>query len=182
MHIILELLIKAVTEGVLMTGGNGAIQWVYPILACYVADFLEQGLISCSKYGTCPKCQAPANNLQNPTLATPRTSKWTLDIIKNAKALGKVSKFYQSCMSQDVSGSVYALFWKDFPLCNIHQSITPDVLHQHQGVLKYLITWCQSLMTGEELDARGHSLPPAFGVHHFKNSFSVLSQIQGPEC
>lgn len=182
MRIILEPLIKAGTEGVLMTGGDGAVRRVYPILACYVADFPEQCLVSCSKYGTCPKCRTPANDLQNPTPATARSSKWTLDVIKMAKASGKSSKFYQSCMSEDVSGSVYVPFWKDLPLCNIHQSITPDVLHQlYQGVLKYLISWCQSLMTIEELDARVRSLPPAFGVRHFKNGFSVLSQIQGPE-
>jgi len=103
-------------------------------------------------------------------------------VIKQAKASGKATKFYQSYMQEDISRSVYTPFWKDFPLCNIHQSITPDILHQlYQGVLKYLITWCQSLMTKQELDARVRSLPPAFGVCHFKNGFSILSQIQGPE-
>ncbi|KDR76056.1 hypothetical protein GALMADRAFT_225772 [Galerina marginata CBS 339.88] len=86
-------------------------------------------------------------------------------------------------MAQDVSGSVYDPFWKDFPLCDIHKAITPDVLHQlYQGVLKHLIGWCQELVpTRGELDARLRALPPAYGVRHFNNGWSALSQISGPE-
>ncbi|KAF9521848.1 hypothetical protein CPB83DRAFT_872139 [Crepidotus variabilis] len=69
-------------------------------------------------------------------------------------------------MKDDVSGSVPVPFWTDFPFTNIHDSLTPDVLHQlYQGVL----------------DARICALPPAYGVCHFDNGFSVLSQISSPE-
>ncbi|KAF9529443.1 hypothetical protein CPB83DRAFT_926844, partial [Crepidotus variabilis] len=37
------------------------------------------------------------------------------------------------------------------------------------------------LLTEKELDARVKALPPSFGVRHFSNGFSVLSQISGPE-
>ncbi|KDR70579.1 hypothetical protein GALMADRAFT_76006 [Galerina marginata CBS 339.88] len=86
-------------------------------------------------------------------------------------------------MAHDVSGSVYDPFWKDFPLCDIHKAITPDVLHQlYQGVLKHIIGWCQQVLPSEkELDARLRTLPPAYGVRHFSNGWSALSQISGPE-
>jgi len=183
MWFVLGPLIKAGKTGVRMTGGNGEVRNVYPILACYVADFPEQCLVACTKYGTCPKCTSSAKKLQDPDPGPPRSRQWTLDVIENTKQTSNTkNQFYKKCMEQDVLGSVYDPFWKDFPLCDIHKAITPNILHQlYQGVLKHIITWCQTLMTPEELDAHLHILPPAFGVQHFKNEFSALSQISGPE-
>jgi len=77
---------------------------------------------------------------------------------------------------------IYKPFWKDFLHTDIHTAIMPDLLHQlYQGVIANLINWCQALLTPKELDARVRALPPAFGVRHFKNGFSILSQISGPE-
>jgi hypothetical protein len=85
-------------------------------------------------------------------------------------------------MNLGVSGSLHRPFWQDFPFTDIHKSTTPDVPHQlYQGVLKHLINWCQRAMSQTELDRRICSLPPAYGVRHFKNGISSLSQISGSE-
>ncbi|KIY60855.1 hypothetical protein CYLTODRAFT_363630 [Cylindrobasidium torrendii FP15055 ss-10] len=85
-------------------------------------------------------------------------------------------------MASNVNGNVTEPFWKDLPFTDIHLSQTPDVLHQlYQGVLKHIISWCQTLLTEEELDRRIRRLPRALGLRHFKNGISALSQISGSE-
>ncbi|KAF9058446.1 hypothetical protein BDP27DRAFT_1386129 [Rhodocollybia butyracea] len=51
------------TGGIEMVGGDGNVRKVYPLLCTYVADYPEQCLVTCTKYGTCPKCQRKANDL-----------------------------------------------------------------------------------------------------------------------
>jgi hypothetical protein len=133
-------LMEAGKDGVLMTGGDGCIRRVYPILAAYIADYPEQCLVSCSKYGTCQKCQCPHDKLQDPGPSTLRTQKWTSHIISNTKSTAKtMSQFHKMCMDDNVSGSVYKPFWEGLPHTDIHTAITPDVLHQiYQGVFKHL--------------------------------------------
>lgn len=183
MRVILEPLLEAGKHGVEMTGGDGATRKVFPIIAAYVADYPEQCLVTCSKYGTCPKCRCPASDLGNPKAHPLRTQAWTLEVIQEArKATESVAQFHKICMEQDVSGSVYKPFWHGFPHTDIHLSITPDVLHQlYQGVFKHLVNWCTRIMSAEELDYRIRSLPPAYGARHFKNGISALSQISGTE-
>ena len=184
MRLILKSLIKPLEDGVEMAGGDGWIRRVYPILASYVADFPEQCLVSCTKYGTCPKCQARADQLQDLEASVNRTPDWTIGIMRSARE-GKPSlnEFRTRCMENDVTPCAnYKPFWTDFKWANIHTSITPDVLHQlYQGVFRHLVSWCQKSITEQEFDERLRALPPAFGVRHFKNGISGLSQISGSE-
>lgn len=185
MRIVLTPLLDAGTNGVEMTSSDGAVRHVHPILACYVTDYPEQCLVTCIKYGTCPECKASAKQLEDSLPTEKRTQQWTEEIIEEGKrqANGNPQKLHTFCMSFDLSGSVYRPFWEGFPLCDIHSSITPDVLHQlYQGVFKHLVAWCQNILTPQELDLRIQALPPAFGLRQFKNGIFALSQISGPEC
>lgn len=174
-------------NGIEMVGGDGAVRRVYPILAAYVADYPEQCLVTCSKYGTCPKCQVKAHELGSPAFSKPRTQKSTYKIIREARNSVRSrnngsNSVYLRSMENDVAGGKYDPFWIGLPLTDIHECITPDVLHQlYQGVLKHLIDWVQEIVGKEELDERIRALPPAFGVRHFKNGISTLSQVSGIE-
>ena len=44
-----------------------------------------------------------------------------------------------------------------------------------------MVDWCSSLMDDAELDHRVRTLPPCFGLRHFKGGWSRLSQILGKE-
>lgn len=182
--LILKPLEKAGKEGVDVTCGDGKVRKVFPILAAYVADYPEQCLVTCSKYGTCPICQCPETSLEEAKAQLPRASIWTLDVLKKARIKGTKGStaFYNKCKEYNVSGYAVEPFWKSHTLTDIHSCITPDVLHQlYQGVFKHVLEWCGVLMDEEELDCRIRTLPPAFGTRHFKNGISSLSQVSGSE-
>jgi hypothetical protein len=183
MRQVLAPLITAGRDGVEMASADGEVRRVHPILACYVADFPEQCLVTCSKYGTCPKCRVPSDGLGDKGPFEQRTQMWTLNVMKEAReSFTSSAQYFESCMKANVSGYVYRPFWDELPFTDIHLSITPDVLHQlYQGVLRHIVTWCQKILTDEELDRRIRCLPPSYGVRHFKNGISALSQISGSE-
>ncbi|KAI0054982.1 hypothetical protein BV25DRAFT_1816258 [Artomyces pyxidatus] len=164
-----------------MTCADGAVRCVFPILASYVADYPEQCLVTCSKSTTCLKCKCKANDLGEKRPAQDRDPTWTLGVIGEAKAsASSADAYFKACMAEEVSGGVPNPFWKDLPYTDIHMSMTPDVLHQlYQGVFKYILDWTSTAFNKEELDACVRSLPPAFGVRHFKNGISGLSQVTG---
>ncbi|EPS92913.1 hypothetical protein FOMPIDRAFT_1137110, partial [Fomitopsis schrenkii] len=88
----------------------------------------------------------------------------------------------QACQEMNVSGYTVHPFWRDLPYTDIHSCVTPDVLHQlYQGVLKHIIEWCTYLVDPRELDRQIRCLPPAYGIRHFKNGISALSQVSGTE-
>ena len=84
LKMILEPLVEAGKNGVEMADGKGYIRKVHPILACYVADYPEQCLISTVKYGTCPKCHTSTHEFGNGKLGKARTAQETLSIIDAA--------------------------------------------------------------------------------------------------
>ncbi|KAF8897106.1 hypothetical protein CPB84DRAFT_1681827 [Gymnopilus junonius] len=134
-----------------------------------MADYPEQCLVTCTKYGTCPKCQCPTENLQNFKQLPLCTKPWMETIIAEAKKKADSDKlpkdkspkeFHKECMAHDVAGGIYTPFWQDFPYTDIHKCITLDILHQlYQGVFKHLIGWCQHIVGKKVLDQRIQSLP-----------------------
>ncbi|PPQ92723.1 hypothetical protein CVT25_013764, partial [Psilocybe cyanescens] len=107
MRIVLQPLIDAGQKGVEMVSADGAVRKVHPILTCYVADYPEQCLVTCTKYGTCVKCKAPAIELGNKEPHERRTQEWTKSILQesNQRANGNPNSFHNFCMSYDVAGS-----------------------------------------------------------------------------
>ncbi|KAG1812790.1 uncharacterized protein BJ212DRAFT_1448021 [Suillus subaureus] len=124
---ILEHLKEAGHTRMDMVCGDGKVQRIHPILACYMADYLEQCLVTCVKYGTCPKCQSPVSELGSNTPGELHTQAWTMGVIKDAKAKShNLHKFHSLCQSKGVSGMVQHPFWEGFPYFNIHLSMTPN--------------------------------------------------------
>jgi hypothetical protein len=185
MKIILAPLIDAGKYGVEMVDGKGSVRRVHPLLACYVADYPEQCLVSTVKQSTCPKCHTASDELGNGVIGPLRNAIETLRIIDKALQHPKKA-FHTICWEKqhNLSGYVPDPFWSELPYCDIHTSITPDILHQiNGGVFATLTQWCEFILVGSssELDRRVQALPPAHGIRHFSNGFSVLMRKSGKE-
>ena len=147
MRTLLHPLIAAGQNGVLMTCTDAKFRKIFPILATYVADYLEQCLVACCNENRCPKCTVWWTEHEENKKSTPRTEdsfKTTMQLRKNG----------EDPVEYDLEGlrEIYSPFWADLPLTDIFLAITPHILHQlHKGVFKdHLVKWCTSLL-GEEL-------------------------------
>ena len=74
---------EAGKHGMEVVFGDGYVRCVYPILACYVADYPEQCLVTCAKYDTCPKCLVSEDKLGERQPGKCRTQKTTLGVLKD---------------------------------------------------------------------------------------------------
>ncbi|KAI0039517.1 hypothetical protein FA95DRAFT_1585270 [Auriscalpium vulgare] len=182
MKVIVQSLEAAGQTGVQLTGGDGAIRLCFPILACYVADFPEQALVACTRGSRCPKCELRRGGFGDHRHESPaRQQGVTIRIIRRAANEPTASK-QEAMLKEKGLINVTHPFWANLPHCNIHDTITPDVLHQlYQGMIKHLLVWLSNLMGEAELDARFRRLPEAHGIRRFMNGISGLSRVTGGE-
>ncbi|VDC05421.1 unnamed protein product, partial [Peniophora sp. CBMAI 1063] len=73
-------------------------------------------------------------------------------------------------------------FWKDWDYADIHQALTPDILHQlYQGMVKHLIVWLKHVYGEKAIDDRFKCLPDNQQLRHFHKGISGLSRVSGTE-
>ncbi|KAH8804139.1 hypothetical protein DL96DRAFT_1474768 [Flagelloscypha sp. PMI_526] len=178
MTMILEPLKEAGINGIELTSGDGAVRRCHPIYACFVGDYPEQILVTCTKTGECPICDIDRNALGEGCLGTSRD----LDAILSAlQQVDRGPEFVVACHTAGIK-PIQRPFWQNLPYLNIYQSITPDILHQlYQGVVKHVVQWVRAACGDEEIDARCRRLPPNHTIRIFMKGISKLSRVSGTE-
>lgn len=167
--------------GVAMVGGDGVWRRCHPIFACFVGDYPEQALATCTYYGRCPKCLASPDQLGECRPFPPRDHGEAIETYSLAD--GGVREFHAACREARLK-PVFHPFWESFPLVDIYVSITPDILHQLlQGVMKHLISWVTSpnAFGPAEIDARCRTIPPNHHITLFSKGITMLSRVSGKE-
>jgi hypothetical protein len=185
MRRMIEPLNTAGLVGCKMTSGDGAVRSCHPILACYVADYPEQCLVTCTRQ--CPVCHASHNSLGD-HIKDDSDQEWdirdhltTLHHLRHASTIQTATAMEEYLKNEGLT-HVIQPFWEGLPHCNIHSCITPDILHQlYQGLIKHLISWLIKLVGRVELDARFKRLPQAHGVRLFIKGITGLIRVSGTE-
>ncbi|PIL25424.1 hypothetical protein GSI_13314 [Ganoderma sinense ZZ0214-1] len=108
-------------------------------LGPYIADYPEQALLACIVQGWCPVCFADKTDLEDPE-AKLRSRECTEDLVREHE-LGVLWDDY------GVVGDVIP-FTNDFPRADIHELLSPDILHQLiKGTFKdHLVAWVESYL------------------------------------
>ncbi|KZV81834.1 hypothetical protein EXIGLDRAFT_627889, partial [Exidia glandulosa HHB12029] len=82
---ILEPLRNAAATGIPLKSSNGDVRNCHPILAVYAADYPEQSLVACTRYGSrCPKCKASKDEFSSGRPGEARDPVETLHTIHEA--------------------------------------------------------------------------------------------------
>ncbi|KAG1760626.1 hypothetical protein EDD22DRAFT_980541 [Suillus occidentalis] len=169
-------------NGIELTSGDGAVRLGFPVLAAYVADYPEQALVTCTRYAqTCPKCFVTKDELGNHVTRDPRYQKESIRTIRHASQQSTRVRADAAVRDHGLN-LILDPFWIELLHCNIHDAITPDILHQiYQGLVRHLCGWISTLIGDAELDARFKRMPRAHGVRLFSHGISGLTQVSGPE-
>jgi len=185
MRLICESLFAPSRDGIRLADSQGAVRTFHPVLASYVADYPEQCLVTCTRYGqACPICFSPKPKFGRDEHGEIRQQDKTWEAIDTFLAAGTRDTRKTALATLNTTGlnPVDEPFWRDWAFTNVHTSMTSDVLHQLvQGMGKHVVEWLISLADAKELDARVQRLPLAHKLRHFKDGITGLSNVSGAE-
>ncbi|KAJ4484469.1 hypothetical protein C8R41DRAFT_769753 [Lentinula lateritia] len=178
---ILEPLISKGLAPTEMACADGYLRDVHALLAAYVGDYPEQCRVACCRENSCPRCTVAPTERGEPG---PLNSTYR-DPVTVVEAIARHSKGWKPPEFEDQNLRPMNPFWKDLPLCNIFECITPDLLHQlHKGVFSdHVASWARkSIENGqEEIDVRYQAMPTHPTLRHFKQGISKVTQWTGGE-
>ncbi|KAJ3557367.1 hypothetical protein NM688_g1510 [Phlebia brevispora] len=180
MRLLLQPLVAAGKEGVIMTCADGYQRKIYPIIAAYIADHPEQCLIACCKENYCPKCLVDPKQRGDVVSSLLRDPDKTGCMLHSAVVTDATTDAFNKAGLRPVYP-----FWVDLPHCDIFSCITPDILHQlHKGVFKdHTVAWATAAMDGtkDEVDRRFMAMTAHPDLRYFKKGISFISQWTGTE-
>ncbi|KAF6751439.1 hypothetical protein DFP72DRAFT_991344 [Ephemerocybe angulata] len=127
--------------------GDGHWRRVVYGLGPYIADYPEQCILSCVVSGWCPRCTAKASNLDGTAKDANQRSHIHTDGIRQMTLLCVNSEQNHECvLTQSQPFTSY------FPRANIHDLLSPDLLHQIiKGTFKdHLVTWVVEYLESQD--------------------------------
>ncbi|KAG1793243.1 uncharacterized protein HD556DRAFT_1443669 [Suillus plorans] len=124
-------------------------------LGPYIADYPEQALLACIVQNWCPKCTAPADGLDEGTYG--QCSRDHTEVLVEEFELGVLWDEY------GLVGDIVP-FTNYFPHADIHELLSPDILHQLiKGAFKdHLVKWIL-----DDIDHRIALAPVFAGLRRF---------------
>ncbi|KAF7983491.1 hypothetical protein HWV62_21806 [Athelia sp. TMB] len=148
---ILRTLRQGMTKPVIRRCPDGHFRRVIYDLAAFIADYPEQVLLAGIVQNWCPKCTAPSTDLDG-GLAGMRTRESTQALMDT---LDSKRLWDEYGIDDDIIPFTF-----DFPRADIHEILSPDLLHQLiKGTFKdHLVTWVGEFFLVTEGEARANEI------------------------
>ncbi|KAG2116986.1 uncharacterized protein F5147DRAFT_742855 [Suillus discolor] len=120
-------------------------------LGPYIADYPKQALLACIVQNWCPKCTAPADGLDEGTYG--RRSRNHTKVLVEEFELGVLWDEY------GLVGDIVP-FTNYFPRADIHELLSPDILHQLiKGAFKdHLVSWVHDYIEAQYTEANANKI------------------------
>ncbi|KIM37143.1 hypothetical protein M413DRAFT_31087 [Hebeloma cylindrosporum] len=147
---ILKPLHAAMTTPVVLRCPDGHYRWVIFDLAAFIADYPEQVYLAGTVQGWCPRCTALPDDLDG--LRGLRTREFTKRLLET---LDSKMLWFEYGIDEEILP-----FTHHFPRADIHEMLTPDLLHQLiKGTFKdHLVLWIADYLVLEHGEARANDI------------------------
>jgi len=166
---------------------DGKVRQCYPIVAAWIADYMEYVVVARLISGFCPVCEIPKNAMghESGTLRTDRLSTNAYprrDKLKYQRALVSGGSH---CLKEYGLHSEENPFWH-FPAGDPYRLWQPDILHLlNLGIVKSMMEWVIGYMEDlgllDRFNVRFKSMAPYPGFAKFSRCYSEVSSWQGKE-
>jgi hypothetical protein len=182
---ILEPLKIAAEIGIMMSDPLGHSHHVFTPLAAYIVDTPESVVLAGIGRKTSSVTMADYKKFGDLFQHEPCTASTTLAQLNNLEQNvdpWDLEAYVKSAFSKFHLNGVHRPFWRDWPLAEPHQFLTPELLHHwHKMFWDHDIKWCIHAVGSAEIDFRFSILPLHTGYRHFKEGISRLKQVTGWE-
>ncbi|KAG6913043.1 hypothetical protein DXG01_010079, partial [Tephrocybe rancida] len=176
---------KAAEVGVMMNDPLGYRRYCFTPLAGYVVDTPESQLLATVKGNTSSVTMASYHNFGDSFRHPSRTGTTTLRQLQAVEALVDpmdIANYVRSAKEHYRLLGVHKPFWRDWPLSDPSNFLTPEPLHHwHKAFWDHDVKWCIKAVGWKEIDFRFHIIHPHTGYRHFKEGISKIKQVTGRE-
>jgi hypothetical protein len=203
MRQILQPLEAVEKQGLMINCADGYIRRCYPRLARWLADYPEQVLLCDVKYGRCPICECPAEDMARLTGSTYRSRDYARyqnlyqrlidSLTMSGMTTERAAKHAGKAMLDNYS--IWIIDVENFGanhMGNVYSLLGPDYLHQLlNGMLGHGLEWArdylaESLNMSQEavkgaVDKRFSEVPPFPNLKYFGQKMSQIQQWTGAE-
>lgn len=187
-HAILDFILvplkKAAEIGHMMTDPLGWRRFCYTPLVGYILDTPESTLVAGVAGKRSSVTTATYKEFGDSFRHPSRTAAYTLAQLMELEDdidPWDLPEYIKAAKDLGLNG-VHRPFWRDWPLAEPSNFLTPEILHHWLKMFyDHIVKWCLQAVGEAELDFRFAVLRPHTGMRHFKEGISKAKQTTGRE-
>ncbi|KAF9459936.1 hypothetical protein BDZ94DRAFT_1311985 [Collybia nuda] len=166
-----------------MSDPLGQLQYAFPALAAYIVDTPESAVLSGVAGKTSSVTMASFTQFGDSFCHEPRTGSTTLAQLAALEEIIDpwiIEEYKNLALEKYCLNGVYHPFWRDWPMAEPSQFLTPEPLHHwHKMFWDHDAKWCIHAVGGAEIDFWFSILHPHTAYQHFGAGISRLNQVTG---